>query len=98
MRSTILTVTSAALTSLALVLAGAGALDTKAYLAPDRGSGLGEMSRGPHKILQNPYDKEKRIWIVDDDMHRIMIFSNDGKLLKTTGERGVPARDANQRK
>ena len=25
--------------------------------------------RGPHKILMNPYDKEKRIWIVDDDMH-----------------------------
>jgi len=47
------------------------------YLAPPRGSGLGEMSRGPHKILQNPYDKEKRIWIVDDDMHQIMIFSND---------------------
>jgi peptidylamidoglycolate lyase len=53
------------------------------------------MGRGPHKILQNPYDKEKHVWIVDDDMHQIMIFSNDGKLLKTMGERGVPGRDAN---
>ena len=53
------------------------------------------MGRGTHKILMNPYDKERRIWIVDDDMHQIMILSNDGKLLKTMGERGVPGRDAN---
>src|SRR5262245_2227554 len=65
------------------------------FLAPPRGSGLGEMSRGPHKILMNPYDPEKRIWIVDDDLHQIMIFSNDGKLLKTMGERGVPGRGPN---
>jgi hypothetical protein len=65
------------------------------FLAPPRGSGLGEMGRGPHKLLMNPYDPEKRIWIVDDDMHQIMIFSNDGKLLKTMGERGVPGRGPN---
>jgi hypothetical protein len=65
------------------------------YLAPPRGTGLGEIGRGPHKILMNPYDPEKRIWIVDDDMHEINIFSNDGKLLKTMGERGVPGRGPN---
>ncbi len=65
------------------------------YLAPPRGSGLGEVGRGPHKLLIGPYDPEKRIWIVDDDMHEINIFSNDGKLLKTMGERGVPGRGPN---
>jgi hypothetical protein len=65
------------------------------YLAPPRGTGLGEMGRGPHKILMNPYDREKRIWIIDDDMHEINIFSNDGKLLKTMGVRGVPGRGPN---
>jgi NHL repeat len=66
------------------------------YLAPPRGSGLGELGRGPHKILMNPYDPEKRIWIVDDDMHEINVFSHDGKkLLKTLGVRGVPGRGPN---
>ena len=65
------------------------------YLAPPRGSGLGEMGRGPHKILMNPYDPDKHIWIVDDDMHEINVFTNDGKLVKTMGERGVPGRGPN---
>jgi len=65
------------------------------YLAPPRGTGLGEMGRGPHKILMNPYDPEKHIWIVDDDMHEINVFTNDGKLVKTMGERGVPGRGPN---
>ncbi len=70
-------------------------LQHDAYLAPPRGSGLGEVGRGPHKLLISPYDPEKRIWIVDDDMHEINIFTNDGKLLKTMGERGVPGRGPN---
>ncbi len=70
-------------------------LQHDAYLAPPRGSGLGEVSRGPHKILINPYDPEKNIWIVDDDMHEINIFTNDGKLIRTMGERGVPGRGPN---
>jgi hypothetical protein len=64
------------------------------YLAPPRGTGLGEMGRGPHKILMNPYDPEKHIWIVDDDMHEINVFTNDGKLVKTMGERAC--RDADR--
>ena len=66
-----------------------------AYLAPGRGTGLGEVGRGPHKLLMNPYDPEKHIWIVDDDMHEINIFTNDGRLVKTLGERGVPGRGPN---
>ncbi len=65
------------------------------YFTPPRGSGLGEVGRGPHKLLQNPYDPEKHIWIVDDDKHDISIFTNDGQLVKTIGERGVPGRGPN---
>jgi DNA-binding beta-propeller fold protein YncE len=70
-------------------------LQHDAYLAPGRGTGLGELARGPHKLLMNPYDPEKHIWIVDDDMHEINIFTNDGQLVKTLGERGVPGRGPN---
>ena len=65
------------------------------YLTPPRGSGLGEVGRGPHKILINPYDPEKHIWVVDDDMHEINVFTNDGTLVRTFGERGVPGRGPN---
>jgi hypothetical protein len=64
-------------------------------LAPPRGSGLGEAGRGPHKVLISPYDPEKHLWIVDDDQHLINIFTNDGKLVRTMGERGVPGRGPN---
>ena len=63
--------------------------------APPRGSGLGEVGRGPHKLLINPYDRQKHIWIVDDDQHFINVFTNDGKLVKTIGEKGVPGRGPN---
>jgi hypothetical protein len=65
------------------------------FLAPPRGSGLGEVGRGPHKLLINPYDPGKHVWIVDDDMHVINIFTNDGELVRTMGERGVPGRGPN---
>jgi hypothetical protein len=51
--------------------------------------------RGPHKIKMNPYDPEKHIWVVDDNLHQIHKFSYDGKLVMTLGERGVPGRDGN---
>jgi hypothetical protein len=70
-------------------------LQHDAYLRPERGDGLGELARGPHKLLINPYDPEKHIWIVDDDMHEINVFTNDGKLVRTMGERGVPGRGPN---
>ena len=65
-------------------------------LAPPRGSGLGEAGRGPHKILISPYDPQKHVWIVDDDQHIINIFTNDGKLVRTMGEKGVPGRGPEQ--
>jgi NHL repeat len=65
------------------------------YLAPPQGSRPGAVSRGPHKILMNPYDPQKHLWIVDDDMHEINVFTNDGTLVKTMGARGVPGRGPN---
>jgi sugar lactone lactonase YvrE len=55
----------------------------------------GLMGRGPHKILMNPYDPEKHLWVVDDDLHEIHKFTNNGKLVMTLGERNVAGRGPN---
>lgn len=39
-----------------------------------------------HKVRINPYDPEKRVWVIDDGRNAIFVFSNDGKkLLQTIG-------------
>jgi sugar lactone lactonase YvrE len=53
------------------------------------------MGRGPHKILTNPYDPERHIWIVDDDLHEVHKFTNDMKLVMTLGQRNVAGRGPN---
>ncbi len=55
----------------------------------------GSLARGPHKIKISPYDPEKHVWIIDDDLHEIHKFTNDGELVMTLGERGVPGRGPN---
>jgi hypothetical protein len=48
----------------------------------------------PHYVTINPYDPEKRVWIVDDHMHAIYIFTHDGKkLLQTIGTPTVKGAD-----
>jgi DNA-binding beta-propeller fold protein YncE len=50
--------------------------------------------RGPHKIKISPYDPEKHVWIIDDNLHQIFKFTNDGKkLVMTLGERLVQGQD-----
>ena len=49
---------------------------------------------GPHRLLINPYDPERRVWLVNETFHQIYVFSNDGsELLKTLGEKNVPGDD-----
>lgn len=49
---------------------------------------------GFHRVRISPYDRERRIWVVNETSHEIYIFSNDGKrLLRTLGERLVPGKD-----
>ncbi len=49
---------------------------------------------GPHRIRQNPYDPEKRVWVIDETGNIIYVFSNDGtQLLMTLGEKNVAAKD-----
>ena len=56
---------------------------------------LWEGSRGPHHIKINPYDPEKHVWIIDDDLHQVLEFTNDGKkLVMTIGERLVAGNDS----
>jgi hypothetical protein len=56
---------------------------------------LWDGSRGPHHIKINPYDPEKHVWIIDDDLQQIFKFTNDGKkLVRTLGERLVRGNDS----
>ncbi len=48
----------------------------------------------PHYVTINPYDPEKHIWIVDDHMHAIYIFTHDMKeLVQTLGTPTVHGAD-----
>jgi len=52
-------------------------------------------ARGPHKIKISPYDPEKHVWVIDDNLHQIFKFTYDGKLVMTLGEMGVEGRGPN---
>jgi hypothetical protein len=54
----------------------------------------GFCGRGPHKIKISPYDPQKHVWVIDDQLHTIYKFSYDGKLVMTLGTRGLRGRDA----
>jgi peptidylamidoglycolate lyase len=48
----------------------------------------------PHRVLMNPYDPERHVWIVDDGAHQITKFTNDGKkIVMQLGEFRVPGND-----
>ena len=49
---------------------------------------------GVHRIRISPYDRERRVWVIDESAHQIHVFSNDGKqLLMTLGEKNVSGND-----
>jgi hypothetical protein len=51
--------------------------------------------RRPHSVAINPYDPEKHVWVVDDRMHAVYKYSNNGKtLVLTLGVPGVAGTDA----
>ena len=49
--------------------------------------------RGPHKIKMNPYDPDKHVWVIDDQLHVIYKFTYDGNLVLTLGTKGQKGRD-----
>jgi DNA-binding beta-propeller fold protein YncE len=51
--------------------------------------------RGPHTIKMSPYDPQKHLWVIDDQLHVIYRFTYDGKLVKTFGQLGVRGRGPN---
>ena len=51
--------------------------------------------RGPHQVKISPYDKEKHVWIIDDQLHVIYRFTYDGKLVHTLGQLGMRGRGPN---
>jgi NHL repeat-containing protein len=55
----------------------------------------GSSGPGPHRLRISPYDRDRRVWVINETFNTIYIFSNDGKqLLKTLGEKNVAGRDA----
>lgn len=51
----------------------------------------GSSGPGPHRIRISPYDKERRVWVINETFHQIYVFTNDGKkLLRILGEKNVP--------
>ena len=42
----------------------------------------------------SPYDQEKHVWIIDDQLHVIYKFTYDGELVLTHGTLGERGRDA----
>ncbi len=42
---------------------------------------LFEGTAGPHKVAIDPYDPERRVWVVNDGHEQIHVFSNDGSEL-----------------
>ncbi len=51
--------------------------------------------RGPHSIKMNPYDPDKHVWVIDDQLHVIHRFTYDGRLEHTLGQAGVRGRGPN---
>ena len=47
----------------------------------------------PHRILVNPHDPDRHIWLVDDGAQSIYKFTRDGKLVMTLGEFRVAGND-----
>jgi peptidylamidoglycolate lyase len=48
----------------------------------------------PHRVLINPYDPEKHVWLVDDGANMVYKFTNDGKkLVQSWGEFKVRGND-----
>jgi peptidylamidoglycolate lyase len=48
----------------------------------------------PHRVLVNPYDPERHVWLVDDGAHAIYKFTRDGKkLVQTIGTPMQPGND-----
>ncbi len=55
-----------------------------------------KLFRRPHSIYISPYDPDKNVWVVDDNMDVIYRFTHDGsELLQTIGTPTVPGADAN---
>lgn len=51
--------------------------------------------RGPHTIKMSPYDPDKHVWVIDDQLHVIYRFTYDGELEFTLGQPGVRGRGPN---
>ncbi len=61
----------------------------------DRLFGLQPCGRGPHAIKMSPYDSDRHVWVIDDQLHVIYRFTYDGQMVHTLGQLGVRGRGPN---
>ena len=55
-----------------------------------------EGGAGPHKVKINPYDPDRKVWVVDETNHQVHAFTNDGsELVMTIGDEGPGAGETN---
>jgi len=47
----------------------------------------------PHRVVMDPNDPQRHVWLIDDGAHSIYKFTNGGELLMTLGEFRVPGDD-----
>ena len=52
-----------------------------------------EGGAGPHKIKINPFDPDRKVWVVDETNHQVHAFSNDGSELVMSLGAGGPGSD-----
>lgn len=54
----------------------------------------GSEGPGPHRIRANPYDPERKLWLINETFHQIHVIANDGsEVVATYGEKGVSGDD-----
>ncbi len=47
----------------------------------------------PHRVVMDPHDAERHVWLIDDGAHMVYKFTNDGELLMSLGEFRVSGND-----
>ena len=54
---------------------------------------LDDLMVRPHRVVMNPHDPDKHVWLIDDGAHQVHKLTNDGEIVMTLGEFRVPGND-----
>jgi peptidylamidoglycolate lyase len=54
---------------------------------------LDDLMVRPHRVVMNPHDPERHLWLIDDGAHQVHKLTHDGEIVMTLGEFRVPGND-----